>query len=174
MAQRCSKYKRVRSKFGGTVRRCASFGGRSSNGRRKRRYRRKGMARRGGHCVRYKRVKVKGQGYARRCAKYAGGSRRRASGGRSRYRKGRRPFNKGKKCVRMGVNSRGKPVCRSYGSTSGWRSKSGRRRGGSVYGPARPTDAQSVAMAYRGQAQAGQRYGSAQRGWLKTLILGPG
>jgi hypothetical protein len=79
MAQRCKRYKRVRSKLGGTVRRCASYGGRSSNGRRRsrRRYGKRkpsGMARRGSKCVRYKRVrlrrKVGGRRYVKRCAKY--------------------------------------------------------------------------------------------------------
>lgn len=28
----------------------------------------------------------------------------------------------------MGVNRRGNPVCKSYGSTSGWRAKGGRAR----------------------------------------------
>ena len=117
---RCTRYKRVRSRFGGTVRRCAKFSGRAKNGRRK--SRRSGMARRGSHCVRYKRVRVRGGGTQRRCAKFSGGSRR-STRTRSRYRRGKRPFNKGKKCVRKGVNKRGFVVCRSYGSTSGWRYK---------------------------------------------------
>jgi hypothetical protein len=189
MAQRCTRYKRVRSKFGGTVRRCASYSGRSSNGRRRKykKRRRSGMARKGSHCVRYKRVRIKGGGTVRRCAKYSGGR------GRRRYRKGKAPFNKGKKCVAWGTAIRkGKvvQVCKSYGSTSGWRSKRGRRAGGrtgtyqipgtgiTVKPSTRPSlyasGPSSVGAAYRASQQAARRYGEGQRRTLAQRILGTG
>lgn len=97
--QRCVRYKRVRSRFGGTVRRCAKYRGRSSNGRRRGyRRRRSGMARRGSHCKRYKRVPSVYGGTVRRCADFSRG-RRRSRKRRGGYRKGHRPFNKGRRCL---------------------------------------------------------------------------
>jgi len=129
MAQRCTRYKRVRSKFGGTVRRCASYSGRSANGRRRRRgyRRRRGGLPRGSTCVRFKRVRVRGGGIQRRCAKYrARGGRRPAAAARrrtarGRYRRGRVPYNKGKKCLmrkRVYSERLGRHVtrCASYGA----------------------------------------------------------
>jgi hypothetical protein len=113
---RCTRMKRVRSRFGGTVRRCASFSG----GRRKSRgYRRPGAARRGSRCTQYKTVP---SAYFRRnvvrCAKF-GGTRR--AGKRSGYRRGHSPFNKGKKCLytKIVVGRRGKLYtrCASYGGS---------------------------------------------------------
>jgi hypothetical protein len=124
-------YKRVRSRFGGTVRRCRSFGGRKSSSRRRSRPKGRGMAKRGSHCLKRKRVYSRALGKrVWRCADYGRGSgrARSSSRARSRYRRGRRPYNKGKKCRAMGTNRAGKPVCRSYGSTSGWRSRRGRGR----------------------------------------------
>lgn len=96
MAQRCTRYKRVRSRFGGTVRRCAKFSGRSSNGRRRGyRRRRSGMARRGSHCLRFKRVPSVYGGTVRRCSAFGGRSRKRRGG----YRRGHAPFNKGRRCL---------------------------------------------------------------------------
>lgn len=96
--QRCVRYKRVRSRSGGTVRRCAKFSGRSSNGRRRGyRRRRTGMARRGSHCTRYKRVRSRFGGTVRRCASFSGRSR--AVRRRGGYRRGHRPFNKGRRCL---------------------------------------------------------------------------
>ena len=90
---RCTRMKRVRSRFGGTVRRCANF-----SGGRKRGYRRKGKARRGAHCVSYKRVPSRYfQKMVIRCASFRGG-RRRSGAKRGGYRRGHRPFNKGLKC----------------------------------------------------------------------------
>lgn len=78
-------------------------------------------------CLRKKRVRSKLGGTVMRCAKFSGG-RRGKPRSRARYRRGKRPFNKGKTCVAMGRSRTGKPVCRSYGSRSGWRSKRGRGR----------------------------------------------
>jgi hypothetical protein len=73
MAQRCTRYKRVRSKFGGTVRRCASYRGRSSNGRR-RKYRRRGKApfNKGRTCQAWGRAMRSGKS-VRVCRSYGGG-----------------------------------------------------------------------------------------------------
>lgn len=125
-------YKRVRSRFGGTVRRCRSFSGTKSKkrgGYRKRR----GMATRGSHCTGgYKRVRSIFGGTVRRCKSFGGGRRasgRKRSGG---YRKGRRPANKGKKCQQFGIGPSGQVKCMSYG---GKRSGRGTAR---AYGPQRP------------------------------------
>jgi hypothetical protein len=89
---RCTRYKRVRSRFGGTVRRCANF-----SGGRKRGYRRKGRSRGGSHCVSFKRVPSRYfQKMVVRCAQFRGG--RRGGTKRGGYRRGHRPFNKGLKC----------------------------------------------------------------------------
>lgn len=141
MAKRCTRYKRVRSRYGGTVRRCAKFSGRSARSKKRR-----------------------------------GGYRRR----------GKRPFNKGRKCVAWGTatrRGRSVRVCRSYGSTSGWRTRRGRRGasrstgmripGTSMY-VTPPSESQRVASAYRGSQQAGERWRQGQRGWFQRLLMGPG
>jgi hypothetical protein len=165
MAQRCVRYKRVRTRSGRTVRRCAKFSGRASNGRRRRsrrgyrRSRAPGMARRGSKCRRYKRVRVRGQGIARRCASYGGGRRR-------GYRKGRRPFNKGKKCVSWGsrftLKSGEKRYCRSFGASPAWRLRKKRRPGTSIV---------HVPSVYH---QGSRGYAAGARSWMSMPRLGPG
>lgn len=91
---RCTRYKRVRSRFGGSVRRCANFSGGRARG-----YRRRGRGRRGAHCVAYKRVPSRYfQKLVVRCANFVGGRRRGRGRKRGGYRRGHRPFNKGMKC----------------------------------------------------------------------------
>ena len=93
------------------------------------------------HCTRMK--KVYSRVYrkrVRRCAKFSGRPRKSrsssrrsysSSGRRRLYRKSR-PFNKGKRCKAWGYRldvrtGRSKRYCRSFGSTSAWRSRKGRK-----------------------------------------------
>ena len=133
MARRtCVRYKRVRSRFGGTVRRCAKYGRarrKASASRRKSTYkRRRTTARKTRTCVRFGR----NRNGVRVCRKYT----RTASGG---YRRGHRPFNKGRKCVAWKRTAAGRK-CASFGGARSrrtpWRSRSRtpnpRYRGGEV------------------------------------------
>lgn len=91
---RCTRYKKVRMKGNGLVKRCAKYAGR----KRTHGYRKRSSAKR------------RTSGYRRPSAK------RRASG-RHVYRRGHRPFNKGKHCIRFKTNKRGIRTCASYGGT---------------------------------------------------------
>jgi hypothetical protein len=69
------RWKRVRIRGGGTVRRCAKYGSKRSSYRRKSKSKKRksrGMAKRGSHCVRFKRVySSRLRRRVRRCARYA-------------------------------------------------------------------------------------------------------
>ncbi len=148
----CVRMKRVRTRTGKTVRRCAQFSGARSR-RRGGGYRtRSRMAKRGSHCTRYRRVRSKYGGTVRRCARFSGKARR---GGYRRpkrgYKRGHRPFNKGRKCVAYRMTSGGRR-CASFGGrprsmkTPQWVSMRGRgllprllpaTAGPTAYGPKR-------------------------------------
>jgi hypothetical protein len=156
---RCTQgFKRVRSKFGGTVRRCKGFGGRKRSTSYRSRRRKRGMATRGSRCTGgMKRVRSVLGGTVLRCRSFGG---RKASGrkrtSRSRYKKGRRPYNKGKKCVAWGRNKLGRQSCVSYGGgKTGYGSPANRARRAAI---GKSTNANRVAAAYANSLRAGSRY----------------
>ena len=154
--------KRVRSKFGGTVKRCRSYGGTSRKRKTYRKRRATGMAKRGSHCKRRKRD------YSRvlrkrvwRCAEFSGGRRTKRKGSyrKRTKRKGRRPANKGKQCAQWGIGPSGQRKCMYYEGSPGPSPKSKVR----YYGPQQQPGRRGVSPAASGAYTSGARgYQAAQ------------